>query len=77
MADFILNVEDPIHKTATGNGLALSVVGEGAEVFHRRAIKVLPGGAQETSSMLVGRVGGVSLYIQDNRLILTPDDLYL
>lgn len=77
MQDFILNVEDPVHKIAVGENLTLSVVGDGAEVFHRRAIKIAPNGAQETVSMLVGRVAGVSIYIQDDKLILSPDDLYL
>jgi hypothetical protein len=77
MSDFDLNVSDPVHKTATGTFFNLSVVGDGSEVFHRRAIKLLPDGQRVNDSMLVGRLNGVSLYIKDNELVLTTADLYL
>jgi hypothetical protein len=76
MEDFQLKVDEPGVKHAFGEGFALTVVGDDAEVFHRRTIKMQDG--EETRDvMLVARVGGVSLYVRDGSYILTAQDLYL
>jgi len=77
MEDFELDVKDALRKTAKGESLTVSVVGEGGELFHRRAVVVTPDGVQEPATMLVARLAGVSLYVRDSELVLTTADVYL
>ncbi len=77
MKDFLLDVSEADRKYAVGENLTVTVIGEGAEVFHRRAVRVTNGVAAEPETMLVARVAGVSIYIRDDQLIMTTADLYL
>lgn len=75
-ADFELTFEDGVCH-AVRPDLALTVVGEGGQVFHRRAIKKHADGTEERASMLVARLGDVSVYYTEGGIIVSKEDLYL
>lgn len=64
------------HWVASRPDLTVAVVGEGGQIFHRRAIK-LQGDVEWQESMLVARLDGVSVYLQDGTIVVTKEDLYL
>ena len=74
--DFKLESPEPGVKTAERPGLKVAVIGEDAVVFHRRDIK-LQGNVQTQVSALVGRLNGVSIYLTDDTLVMTAEDIYL
>jgi hypothetical protein len=74
--DFELSKEEGA-VSAVRSDLAITVLGEGGEVFHRRAIKMLPSGEQLREHMLVARLNGVSIYVRDGAIVMSAEDLYL
>ena len=74
--DFELRKEDGA-AYAVRSDIAITVLGEGGEVFHRRAIKMLPTGEQQRANMLVARLNGVSIYVHDGAIVMSAEDLYL
>jgi hypothetical protein len=74
--DFELLKEDGAAHAVRGD-LAITVLGEGGEVFHRRAIRMLPTGEQQRANMLVARLNGVSIYVHDGVIVMSAEDLYL
>lgn len=74
--DFELSFEENAAYAITPE-LAISVLGEGGEVFHRRAIKKHPDGTNTQESCLVARLNGVSLYVRGGTVVMTTEDLYL
>lgn len=74
--DFIITSPEPSLKLAERPGMQVVVAGEGGEVFHRRALK-LNGEALTQVNVLVARLNGVSVYIQDEAIVLTQEDIYL
>lgn len=87
VADFEFDYTENNVCHASRPDLAISVLGEGGKVFHRRAIRITNEGVQEPVSMLVARLpygvdeNGkelfVSLYYQEGSLILSKEDIYL
>lgn len=75
MKDFKITQEGG-HWIARQEGLEVGVVGDGGQLFHRRAVKIDANG-QRTETMLVARLDGVSVYIQDGTIVVTKEDIYL
>ena len=80
MAD--ISSESIVHDAAgahvRGQGVQFSVIGEGARIFRRNAIKIAlgPGGESGRRTMLVGELDGVRVYITPQmRIVMTKEDL--
>lgn len=73
--DYDLIFEDGVCHAVRPN-FAVTVVGAGGQVFHRRAIK-LSGGEAMKQSMLVAKLDDVNVYLTDSGLIVSKEDLYL
>jgi hypothetical protein len=56
--------------------LPMVVVGEGARIFHRRAMKMFPDGTRGAVSWLVGELDGVRAYFDGASIVLSKQDLY-
>ena len=74
--DFIITSPEAGLKIAERPELEVVVAGAGGEVFHRWAIKI-NNGEQTQVNALVARLNGVSVYIQNNTIVVTEEDIYL
>lgn len=77
MLDFEISKESEDTRHAVRPDLAVTVQGSDGVLFHRRAIKLLSSGEEQRDSMLVARLGDVSVYIADQGIIISREDLYL
>jgi len=65
-------------KTAANPLLSISVLNDGdSKIFKRRAIKGVGSGNATFHSVLVAELDGVRVYIKDNDIILTKQNLRL
>ena len=65
-------------KTAVNPALSISVLPDGeTKIFKRRAIKGVGGGNPTYHTMLVAELDGVRVYVRDNDIVITKQDLRL
>lgn len=74
--DFTLSLADG-QAVAQRPDFSVVVIGDGAKVFHRRAIKLHADGSEERAAMLVAQLGDVKMYYVEGKVIMTREDLYL